>query len=105
MSDYNTLFGKEGVDNERINFECVFEQALNTDVSGVTSDGTYKRGLDEFPIFNVNYQEFNANMESHRQRLRFSGKAGQYLRETRYKRPFYIRHTDESGKVYIRKIK
>ena len=93
------------VDNERIDHNNFFNESIETDVPGITSDGVYKRGTDSFPVFTVTSKEFNANMESYRKRVRLDGKAGEYLRSTRYNKPFYIQYTDESNKTYIRKIK
>lgn len=105
MSDYEIQFGRASSENERINYESIYEEEMESDVPGLYADGTYKKGIDHFPIFNVNQKEFECNMAESRQRLRFSGKAGQYLRESRYKRSFYIRYTNESGKTFIRKVK
>lgn len=102
MRPFDTRF-----DNESINSANVFNESISTDVESVTSDATYKKGFSDFPIFDVTEQEFNANMEVHRQRCRFkSPKVVEYMQKTRYKNPFYIRFTEEaSGKQYIRKIK
>lgn len=93
------------MDNESISLANVSEEILETDVIGVNSDGTYCKGIDKFPIFDVPAKEFHANMEDYRTRLRLSGKAGEYLRNTRYKKPFYIRTVDANNKTYIRKVK
>ena len=78
-----------------------------TDVENVRSDDVVKQGKDEFPCFDVSQEEFYQNMQDGRRRLRFkSGSAAQqYMQGSKYNRPFYVRHTDEKGKKYVRKIK
>ena len=94
------------MDNERICFENLVLEEYETDVPGLKSDAVYQKGMEKFPVFDVSKNEFRSNMEEFRSRMRFSGKAGEYLRCTRYKRPFYIRYKDEDeGKAYIRKVK
>lgn len=93
-------------ETERIDPNAVSDKKINTDVHGLASDGVYKKGMLEFPIFDVDKQDFYNNMEAHRSRTRFSSdsKASKYMRMTRYNQPFYIRYNDE-GRQYIRKIK
>ena len=94
------------MDNERICFDNLISEEYETDVPGLKSDAIYQKGVEKYPVFDVPQNEFTNNMEEFRSRMRFSGKAGEYLRGTRYKRPFYIRYIDESAcKVYVRKVK
>lgn len=78
-----------------------------TDVDGVRSDDIVKQGKDGFPCFDVDQNEFYQNMQDGRRRLRFKSgsNAQQYMQKTKYNRPFYVRHTDDNGKKYVRKIK
>lgn len=99
----NTLGG--GVDNERIVPGNVLDKQIETDVKDCCSDAVYKRGIDEFPVFDVSKEEFFGNMEAQRTRQRFTGKASQFNQGSRFKRPFYVRHTDEDGKTYVRRVK
>lgn len=95
-----------GIDNERVLAENYFNEVFETDVPGLYSDGTYKKGIDSYPVFNVNNKEFSSNMEEFRKRMRFTGKAAEYLRNTRYTKSFYIRYVDEqTNKAYLRKVK
>lgn len=84
----------------------------NTEKDYQTSDGFkcdgYKReGNMDIPIFNVDEKEFYQNMMNGRKRLHFKSGSNtqQYMQNTKYKSPFYIKYADESGKEYIRKIK
>lgn len=78
-----------------------------TEVPDVRSDDIVKQGKDEFPCFDVSHDEFYQNMQDGRRRLRFkTGSATQkYMQGSKYNRPFYVRHTDDAGKKYVRKIK
>lgn len=78
-----------------------------TDVADVRADDVVRQGKDEFPCFDVDHGEFYQNMQDGRRRLRFkSGSPAQkYMSGTKYNRPFYVRHTDNDGKKYVRKIK
>lgn len=79
----------------------------DTDVQGVKAPDVVKQGKDQFPCFDVTKEEFYQNMQDGRRRLRFkSGTDVQkYMSSTKYNRPFFVRHTDENGKKYVRKIK
>ncbi len=57
---------------------------------------------DGLPVFDVDKDEFYQNMNHGRKRIRFkSGSpAAEYMRKTRYNKPFYIRHGE-----YMRKVK
>ena len=100
-------FGFGLVDNEKISFQNLFNEKIDTDVNDLESDAVYRRGAAAFPVFDCTKDEFLNNMESHRQRCRFnSEKIAKYMKETRYKSPFYIRYTDEdTNKSFLRKIK
>lgn len=75
---------------------------VETDVAGVYADGT----KDQFPIFSVSKEDFYNNMKADRKRMRFSTEpASQYLRGTRYNRPFYIQYKGENGENFLRKVK
>ena len=82
-------------------------QGYDTDVPDLKADDVVRQGKDEFPCFDVEKDEFYQNMQDGRRRLRFKSgsKAQQYMQNTRYNRPFYVRTTDENGKKYVRKIK
>ena len=78
-----------------------------TDVTGVKCDDQVRIGTDKFPCFDVTQDEFYQNMQDGRRRLRFSkgSNCQKYMQGTKYNRPFFIRHTDDRGKTYVRKIK
>lgn len=82
-------------------------EELKTDVDGVNADDVVKQGTERFPVFDVGFGEFHQNMEMGRRRLRFKtgSKAQQYMQGTKYRRAFYVRHTDDKGKKYIRRVK
>lgn len=71
-----------------------------TDVKDVFADGE-KLGL---PVFDITKDDFFRNMKVDRKKLRFQTDhpVSQYMRKTRYSRPFWIRDND-SG--YVRKVK
>jgi len=73
---------------------------VKTDVPDVFADGE-RNGL---PLFKVSKNEFYQNMSHGRQRLRFKSGTStqQYMKNTKYNRPFWIQDTDDG---YIRKIK
>lgn len=73
---------------------------VETDVPGVFADGM----KDQFPVFDVDDDEFYKNMRSDRKRMRFNtdNPVSQYLRQTRYNRPFFIKTKNGD---YMRKIK
>jgi hypothetical protein len=83
------------------------KKQYDTDVSGVKCDDQVRIGSDKFPCFDVSQDEFYQNMQDGRRRLRFTGGSNvqKYMQGTKYNRPFFIRHTDERGKTYVRKIK
>jgi len=92
---------------EMISTGNITDEKIQTDVVGVESDGTSVYGLDKYPLFDVNKDDFFRNMGVDRRRLRFASgsKAQQYHAQSRYNRPFYIRWTDDNGNAYKRKIK
>ena len=80
---------------------------FNTDVPDVKAKDVVKQGNLEFPVFDCDKNEFFQNMEHGRKRLRFkSGSDVQkYMQNSKYRNPFYVRYTDDNGKVYTRKVK
>lgn len=104
MIEYIAPWG--GDELTQISWSNLFDESVNTDVEGLQSDGVYRVGSTEYPVFDVTEDEFKRNMEALRQRCRFTTeKVNQYLRNTRYRKDFFIRMTDESGKQYIRRVK
>jgi hypothetical protein len=71
---------------------------FQTDVPEVET----KDQRDGLPVFEVEKDEFYQNMNHGRKRIRFkSGSAAsEYMKKTRYHKPFYIKHGE-----YLRKIK
>ena len=78
-----------------------------TDVPDVKCDDQVRIGSDKFPCFDVTQSEFYQNMQDGRKRLRFTqgSNCQKYMQGTKYNRAFFIRHTDDRGKTYVRKIK
>jgi len=76
---------------------------ITTDVEGIFADG--KR--NELPVFDVDHDDFYNNMKADRKRIRFKAdtSASQYLRGTKYNRPFYLRTTAPDGNQLLRKVK
>lgn len=75
---------------------------ISTDVENVYADGT----KDNLPVFNIDHNDFMNTLRAERKRLRFKSDtaASQYLRGTKYARPFYLQSTDAEGKRYLRKV-
>jgi len=75
---------------------------VETDVEGVFADGE----KNQFPIFNVDEEDFFNNMKADRRRLRFKpdNSASQYLRGTKYNKPFFIQYKGDDGH-FMRKVK
>ena len=73
---------------------------FDTDVPNIFSDAQ-KDGL---PVFKVTKGEFYQNMSNGRQRLRFKKdtSASSYMKNTNYKRAFWIQDNEEG---FMRKIK
>lgn len=75
-------------------------QGVKTDVDGVYAHGE-KNGV---PVFDVSSKEFYRNMKQDRKRLRFQGgtPAADYHRNSKYRRPFYVRNKEDG---YMFKVK
>jgi hypothetical protein len=104
------LTGMEGTAPEAAGVEAGSEAEIpgyETDVKDCRADDVVKQGKDEFPCFDVSSDEFLQNMQDGRRRLRWKSgsEAQKYMSGTKYNRPFYVRHTDTTGKKYVRKIK
>ena len=69
------------------------QERFATDVPDVFADGE-KGGL---PVFDVSKDEFFKNMKTDRLRLRFkSGSSAQaYQKQSKYRRPFWIRNKED----------
>ena len=80
---------------------------FKTDVPDVFSNDVVKQGSVEFPVFDCEKGEFFQNMTNGRKRLRFKpgSPQQQYMKQTKYNKSFFIRHTDTNGQTYTRKIK
>lgn len=84
------------------------ENGYPTDVNDVYADDVIKKGMEEFPVFNVSPGEFFDNMSSDRKKIRFKNgsKVTTYKNKTKNShRNFYIRTIDNAGKTYVRRIK
>lgn len=83
------------------------DEKFETDVPDVKADAQVKVGTETYPVFDVTDKEFHQNMTWGRKRVRFDAdsNASNYMRNTRYNRPFYIRNTDGQGKKYVRRVK
>jgi len=73
---------------------------LDTDVPGVKANAM-RNGI---PVFDVEDDDFYKNMKSDRKRVRFPADhpVTQYLKQTRYNQPFFVRTKDGQ---YMRKVK
>lgn len=75
-------------------------KGVQTDVDGVYAHGE-KNGV---PVFDVSSDEFYKNMKQDRKRLRFKSgtPAADYHRNSKYRRPFYVRNKEDG---YMFKVK
>ena len=82
-------------------------QGFETDVPDVFSNDVMKHGSTEFPVFDCGKDEFYQNQKWGRKRLRFKSGSPQqqYMKQTKYNKSFFIRHTDTKGDTYVRKVK
>ena len=73
---------------------------IQTDVENIFADGM----KDNLPVFDVEADEFNNNMRADRKRMKYNSNPAlhQYMQQTRYNRPFWVRTKDQG---YMRKIK
>jgi len=73
---------------------------IETDVADVFADGL----KDNIPVFEVPENDFYKNMKMNRKRIRFSPdlNVSDYMRKTKYAKPFWIKVKDGD---YMRKIK
>jgi len=100
------LFGGVSHDMENLvsttNPEVLDPGKISTDVDGVFADGM----KNQFPIFDVDKEDFFNNMKAERKRLRFKPEtaASQYLRGSKYNRPFFIQYKGDDGH-FMRKVK
>ena len=76
---------------------------IQTDVEGIYADGQ----KNNLPVFDIGHDDFYNNMKADRRRVRFKAEtaASQYLRGTKYNRPFYLRTSSPDGTVLLRKVK
>ena len=88
---------------QRVDTGVDIPDGFETDVEGIKANGQ----KDGVPIFDVPKDHFYNNMKADRKRLRFDSEApvSQYLRNTKYKKPFYISTTDDNGQKFLRKVK
>lgn len=83
------------------------DSKFDTDVPDVKADSQVNVGTETYPVFDVSDAEFHQNMMWGRKRVRFNNEtpAANYMKGSRYNRPFYIRNTDAQGNKYTRRIK
>jgi len=72
------------------------ENKFATDVPDIFADGE-KNGM---PVFDVSSSEFYNNMKKDRLRLRFKAgtPAQSYQSQSKYRRPFWVRNSDQNDK-------
>lgn len=79
------------------------EKGIDSGVEGVSADDVYK----DTPVFDVDKDSFFKNLRLDRNKTRFKNgsKPSQFMKGTKYRKPFYVRHTDSNGTPYLNKIK
>ena len=62
---------------------------------------------NDIPVFDVSSSEFYNNMRQERNRMRFKNgsKVSRFMQNNKYRKPFYMRHTDNNGEKYMKKVK
>jgi hypothetical protein len=111
MGEFTTSTGEDKCSKERemSTFGTGIEKETGypTDVEGIMSDDVIKKGIEEFPVFNVSKEEFFSNMKADRKRIRFKSdsKVRSYIQKTKNGRPLYIKTKDSNGQEYVRKLK
>ncbi len=91
------------------NTEPTAEPVVSVDVGSVPTDveGVFADGMkDNLPVFDVDQDVFYNNMKVDRKRLRFKPEtsASNYLKSTKYNKPFYIQSKTDNGH-FMRKVK
>jgi len=76
---------------------------IDSGVENVSADDTYKG----CPVFDVNSTEFFNNMRKDRNRMRFSNnsKPSQFMKGSKYRKPFYMAYKDKNGEKFLSKVK
>lgn len=95
-------------DDENISKSGADQGSYQTDVPDIEADDVIKKGMEEYPVFDVTPQEFFSNMSADRKKIRFKNgsKVTTYKNKTKNTgRPFYIKTTASDGKTYTRKIR
>jgi hypothetical protein len=89
--------------NEQPNNEQPEVEGVDTGIEGVKADDLYKGT----PVFDVSQEEFFKNMRQERNKLRFkNGSAvSQFMQQSKYRKPFYIRANDSKGEKILKKFK
>ena len=79
------------------------DNVIDSGAEGVSADDWYKNT----PVFDVNKNSFFQNMRLDRNKTRFANgtKPSQFMKGTKYRKPFYVRFTDSSGEQYLNKFK
>jgi hypothetical protein len=95
---------EENVNNETTTVsDAPEEMFIDSGVEGLSADGVYK----DKPVFDVSPETFFKNMKMERNRTRFpnKSKASQFMKSTKYRKPFYMRSQDNKGNDIVKQIK
>jgi len=78
-------------------------QGVDSGIEGVSADDTYQNT----PVFDVNDKDFYNNMKVDRNRIRINSNSNvsKFMQQSNYRKPFYMRHTDNKGQQYLKKVK
>jgi hypothetical protein len=78
-------------------------EGIDTGVEGVKADDLY----NDTPVFDVSQDEFYNNMRQNRNKLRFKNgsSVSQFMQQSKYRKPFYIRANDSKGEKILKKFK
>lgn len=73
---------------------------VQTDVDGVNANGEYSIGMESFPIFDVDNEDFARSGRGLRNKVQWqTDSVRDYSQKSGNGRPFYIRHNEQLRKI------
>ena len=73
---------------------------IMTDVDGIKANGEYSIGIESFPIFNVDHEDFARSSQGLRNKVQWNTDSVRtYSQNSRNGRPFYIRYAEQLKKI------
>jgi hypothetical protein len=73
---------------------------IMTDVDGIKANGEYSIGIESFPIFNVDHEDFARSSQGLRNKVQWNTDSVRtYSQNSINGRPFYIRYAEQLKKI------